>query len=203
MQKRLLKKNLREFELHALQQGFSYIAGVDEVGRGCLAGPVVAACVILPWQEDFEGVDDSKKLSPGQREKMFPLIMARALAVGVGMVSPDEIDRINILQASLKAMRIAVEALKVKADFVLVDGKQSIPLLTLPQKAFPKADCLSVSVAAASIIAKVTRDRLMVQLAKQFPGFSFDRHKGYGTQKHMEELAKHGPTELHRRTFLS
>ena len=196
------RQNLREFEEKAKAQGFQNIAGVDEVGRGCLAGPVVAACVILPWQEDFPGVNDSKQLSPSQRETLYPVILERALAVGVGMVSPSDIDRMNILRASLKAMRIAMESLQVKPDFLLVDGNKPIPLLKIPQLPIIKGDALSLSIAAASIMAKVTRDRFMQALHEEYPQFSFGEHKGYGTKKHMEELDRHGPTKMHRFSFL-
>lgn len=195
-------KNLRKFEEEANRQGYRHIAGIDEVGRGCLAGPVVAACVMLPWQEEFDGVNDSKQLTPSQRERLFDIIQTRAKVVGVGLVGPEEIDRMNILRASLKAMRLAVEAMVVKPDILLVDGNQTVPLLPVLQWRIPKGDALSLSVAAASIVAKVTRDRLMVDLGRQFPGFGFEKHKGYGTPEHWQALEKHGPTAIHRESFL-
>lgn len=190
-----------EFEVQFQSEGFQNIAGVDEAGRGCLAGPVVAACVILPWQEDFSGIKDSKMLNAGQREACYEIIVQRAFAFGIGMVEAPQIDRINILQASLAAMRIAMESLKIKPDLLLVDGNQKIPALTLPQKCIINGDALSLSIAAASIVAKVTRDRLMAKLSQNFPQFSFAVHKGYGTQRHYEELAAHGPTPIHRLSF--
>ena len=195
-------KNFRSFEENAQAEGFQNIAGVDEVGRGCLAGPVLAACVILPWQETFSGVNDSKQLNEEQREKFYDILMKRAIAVGVGLVEPEEIDRMNILRASLKAMRIAIEGLHLKPDFVLVDGNQPIPLMSIQQLTIIKGDSLSLSIAAASIVAKVTRDRLMKGMDLQFPKFSFGQHKGYGTKKHWEELEAFGPTPIHRRSFI-
>ena len=193
--------NLLKFESEVFSQGFQNIAGVDEVGRGCLAGPVVAAAVILPWQEDFVGVNDSKKLSPQQREKLYPVIIERALAYGFGIVESEEIDRMNIGRASLKAMRLAIEAMKIKPDFVLVDGNQSIPLLTIQQQTIIRGDSLSLSVAAASILAKVKRDRMMVEFSQHYPAFLFEKHKGYGTKEHLAALRAHGPTPIHRKSF--
>ncbi len=184
------------------EQGFQNIAGVDEVGRGCLAGPVVAASVLLPWWEKFEGVNDSKKLTAAQREKIFPEILQRAMAYGIGIVEASEIDTMNISRASLKAMRLAVEMMQIKPDFLLVDGNRPISLLTLPQKPLVKGDALCLSIAAASIVAKVTRDRLMMGLIQTYPQFRFDIHKGYGTKAHYAELEANGPTQIHRRSFL-
>lgn len=194
-------KNLKKFEETIRQEGYSVIAGVDEVGRGCLAGPVVAAAVILDGEKEWPGVDDSKKLSPEKREAVYSFIIQNALAFGVGQVEAPDIDRMNILRASLKAMRLAVESLHLRPDLVLVDGNQPIPLLTVPQRPLPKADALSVSVAAASIIAKVTRDRLMKNFVQEFGDFRFDLHKGYGTPQHLSELRCFGPTRIHRRSF--
>lgn len=196
-----LQPNLLKFELHAASLGYQKIAGVDEAGRGCLAGPVVAAAVILPWREDFTGINDSKQLTALAREKFFTLILERALAVGFGVVEPKEIDKMNIARASLKAMRLAIEDLKIKPDLVLVDGRQTVPLTPIHQRPIIKGDCLSLSVAAASILAKVKRDELMKELAKQYPQFQFERHKGYGTKGHWEALKAHGPTPIHRMSF--
>ncbi|MDP2599261.1 MAG: ribonuclease HII [Deltaproteobacteria bacterium] len=195
------KTSLLEFEEDIRLQGFQNIAGVDEVGRGCLAGPVVAACVLLPWWEVFEGVDDSKKLTSAQREKVFPVIIERAFAYGIGIVDAGDIDTMNIGRATLKAMRMAVESMQIRPDFLLVDGNRPITLMTIPQKPVIKGDSLSLSIAAASIVAKVTRDKMMAALISQFPGFRFDIHKGYGTKKHWEELERHGPTAIHRTSF--
>ncbi len=181
-------------------QGINIIAGVDEAGRGCLAGPVVAAAVILNPQDSIKGLKDSKMLSARERDRLFDEISSRALAAGVGIVGPDEIDRINILQASLLAMRIAVDELKVRPMQILIDGDQPIEH-SIPQKVVVKGDKISNSIAAASIIAKVTRDRLMCDLEKKYPAFKFSVHKGYGTELHLAELAQHGPTPIHRKTF--
>ncbi len=181
-------------------RSFLKVAGVDEVGRGCLAGPVVAAAVILPPQLLIPGVDDSKKLTAKLREGLFPIIIGRALASGFGMVAPEEIDRINILQATLKAMKAAVESLAIRPDVVLIDGRDALDL-DIPQETIINGDCLSHSIAAASIIAKVTRDRMMTALQAQFPNFGFANHKGYGTEDHRDEIRRFGPTPIHRRSF--
>lgn len=195
------QNQMRRFEQTAASQGFQNIAGVDEVGRGCLAGPVVACCVILPWEEDFPGVRDSKLLNAKQREEACKLIFKKALEVGIGSVESAEIDRMNILRATFKAMRLAIEGLKTRPGLLLVDGNQAIRNLTIPQKPIPKGDRLSLSIAAASIVAKWTRDQWMRRLAEQFPQFRFDLHKGYGTSLHLDELKTHGPTHLHRFSF--
>ncbi|MDR3580033.1 MAG: ribonuclease HII [Oryzomonas sp.] len=188
------------FEQRARSRGFSLIAGVDEAGRGPLAGPVVAAAVILPEGLRIPGVDDSKKLSPETRERLFDVINAQALAVGIGMGSPEMIDRINILQATLHAMLEAVSALSPQPDFILIDGISSINS-TIPQKTVKKGDSLSLSIAAASIIAKVTRDRLMRELDAIHPGYGFAGHKGYGSAAHLEAIRQHGPSPVHRLSF--
>ncbi|OGQ47796.1 MAG: ribonuclease HII [Deltaproteobacteria bacterium RIFCSPLOWO2_02_FULL_46_8] len=193
--------NLLKFEVQVKSQGYQKIAGVDEAGRGCLAGPVIAACVILPWEEDlFTGVNDSKQLTPKQRDHFYDLILKKATGVGVGLVEAGEIDRINILKASLKAMTTAVQSCSIDPDFVLVDGREKISI-SIPQKPIIKGDCLSLSIAAASIVAKVTRDRLMIRLGKKFPQFGFAKHKGYATRQHYQEIETNGPTYLHRLTF--
>ena len=178
-----------------------YIAGVDEVGRGPLAGPVVAAAVILPPDFAVLGVNDSKKLSPAKREALYDEIMDKAEAVGVGMASPARIDEINILQATYEAMREAVAALNVAPDLLLNDAV-TIPGISIPQVPIIKGDAKSVSIAAASIIAKVTRDRLMVQYDKILPGYGFAQHKGYGSREHIEAIRRLGPTPIHRQTFI-
>jgi ribonuclease HII len=188
------------FEAEVRTRGFRVIAGLDEAGRGPLAGPVVAAAVVLPPKGNWTGVDDSKKLSPGQREKIFPLLYEKALGVGVGIVEAQEIDRLNILQASLKAMQLAVEKLPLPPDFLLIDGIHSLHL-SLPQQTIPKGDQRCLSIAAASIVAKVTRDRLMTAYHDQYPQYNFARHKGYGTKEHLQALRKYGCCPLHRQSF--
>jgi ribonuclease HII len=188
------------FENPLYERGVVHIAGVDEAGRGCLAGPVVAAAVILPRGLDIPGLDDSKKLTEKERDRLFGEISQLAVATAVGVVSHDEIDRINILQASLCAMRVAVDGLSVVPEHLLIDGH--IPIgHAIPETAIKKGDVLSRLVAAASVIAKVTRDRMMAEMEGRYPQFKFSVHKGYGTALHMEELRRHGPTPIHRMTF--
>jgi len=182
------------------ESGVVHLAGVDEAGRGCLAGPVVAAAVVLPRGLEIEGLNDSKKLTAKARERLFDVIAKKATSSAVGVVGSDEIDRTDILRAALRAMRIAVEGLAARPGHILVDGPQPIEH-TIPQTAIKKGDVLSRLVAAASIVAKVTRDRMMCELEKRYPQFKFSIHKGYGTKLHMDELAKHGPTPIHRMTF--
>ncbi|AMV73127.1 ribonuclease HII [Desulfuromonas carbonis] len=188
------------FEGLARARGFRAIAGVDEAGRGPLAGPVVAAAVILPQQFDLAGLDDSKKLSQKERERLFPLIRAQALAIGVGFASPAEIDAINILQATLRGMSLAVKRLQLPADFLLIDGITPLPL-PIAQQTLKKGDSRSLSIAAASVIAKVVRDRVMVGYDRRYPGYGFARHKGYGSREHLAAIARLGPSPLHRATF--
>jgi ribonuclease HII len=187
-------------EQHARSRGYFLIAGADEAGRGPLAGPVVAAAVILPEGLRIPGVDDSKKLSPETRERLFDVICAQALSVGIGMGSPEMIDRINILQATRHAMLEAVAALSPQPDFILIDGITPIDS-TIPQKTIKKGDSLSLSIAAASIIAKVTRDRLMRELDAVHPGYGFAGHKGYGSAAHLEAIRQLGPSPVHRLSF--
>jgi ribonuclease HII len=187
-----------ETQLH--HQGFQRVAGIDEAGRGPLAGPVVAAAVILPRDVHPGGIKDSKQLTSAQREACFEKILSCALSVGVGYVPAPEIDRINILQASFQAMLKAVENLKTTADFLLIDGPYTLPLPTA-QQGIPQGDRRCLSIAAASIIAKVFRDRLMLDYHQLYPMYGFDRHKGYGTPQHMEALRRHGPCPLHRLSF--
>lgn len=188
------------FECLARKQGFRAIAGIDEAGRGPLAGPVVAAAVILPEGHLIAGVNDSKKLTESRREKLFDVIMDEAVSVGVGISDPATIDCINILQATLRAMESAVADLSIKPDCLLIDGI-SKTALHLHQKTIKKGDSLSISIAAASIIAKVTRDRLMVGYDRDFPGYGFAGHKGYGSAEHLAAIASMGPTPIHRLTF--
>ena len=188
------------YETRAVDRGFRAIAGVDEAGRGPLAGPVVSAAVILPRDLTDPGITDSKKLSPAKRDRLFPIILERALAVGIGMAGPDEIDAMNILQASLLSMKRAVEALPLTPDCLLIDGLFTIDA-PMAQEALVKGDSRSISIAAASIVAKVTRDRLMADLHQTYPGYGFDRHKGYPTKAHKQALERLGPSPVHRLSF--
>ena len=182
--------------------GCALIAGIDEVGRGPLAGPVVAAAAILPERFRHKTLNDSKKLSAEVREKIYVELTARAdVAWAVCVVEVDEIDRINILRASHEAMRRAVMALTTRPDHALIDGLPVRPF-PVPHTALVKGDSLSFSIAAASVIAKVTRDRIMVELDQRYPGYEFGQHKGYGTELHLARLKQHGPCPIHRRTFL-
>lgn len=192
--------DLYHFERQAWASGYTFIAGIDEAGRGPLAGPVVAAAVILNPEAPVEGVNDSKKLTEQRRERLFELIMARALAVGVGQIDAATIDQINILQATRRAMLAAVQALSVSPDLLLIDGITTIAS-TLPQQTIKQGDSRSASIAAASIIAKVTRDRMMGAYDKHYPDYGFLRHKGYGSAMHLAALRQHGPCPIHRMTF--
>ncbi|HXE96549.1 MAG TPA: ribonuclease HII [Dongiaceae bacterium] len=189
-----------KFEKAAYSNGFTYVAGIDEAGRGPLAGPVIAAAVILPAELLIDGVDDSKKLNPDKRERLFEVIMAQALAVGVGTMSPAEIDRINILQATRRAMLAAVQQLSLQPDYLLIDGISTIDS-AVSQKTIKKGDSLSLSIAAASIVAKVTRDRLMIGMDSKYPGYGFAGHKGYGSSAHLDAIRMLGPSPIHRLTF--
>lgn len=197
-----IDKNMPDhyFESIRIQRGFKFIAGVDEAGRGPLAGPVVAAAVILPNGHLIDRLNDSKKLSPALREDLFESINAEAVSVGIGMSEPKEVDDINILQATLKAMRKAVMGLDPKPDFLLVDGINTVPIDIL-QETIKKGDSLSMSIAAASVIAKVTRDRIMLDMHEKYPEYNFISNKGYGTKDHIEALKQHGPSPIHRLTF--
>lgn len=188
------------FEKQAMLNGYKIIAGVDEAGRGPLAGPVVSAAVVLPEAFDIPGINDSKKLSEKKRDALFPVIQAHAIAFGIGVADHEEIDRINILQASLLSMKRAVEALQLTPDYLLIDGKFKIDS-TIDQRPVIKGDALSRSIAAASIIAKVTRDRIMADLDAQYPQYGLKRHKGYPTKAHKEAILTHGPSPVHRRSF--
>lgn len=188
------------YEKKAASSGFFNVAGVDEAGRGPLAGPVVSAAVVLPDTFSDDRVTDSKKLTHKKRELLFSLIEEQAVSVGVGIVSPEQIDAVNILQASLLSMLIAVNNLQQKPDFLLIDGIFKIDS-ELPQSAIKKGDSLSISIAAASIIAKVTRDRIMVKYDEKYPEFGFAKHKGYPTKAHKEAIQKFGVCSIHRRSF--
>ncbi len=182
-------------------EGYQIICGVDEAGRGPLAGPVCAAAVILPADLEIEGLNDSKKLTEKRREALYDIITEKAVAYGIGFASEQEIDEINILQATFLAMRRAVDQLSVTPDMVLVDGNRE-PSLDLPVKTIIKGDSLSANIAAASVLAKVTRDRLMVEQDAIYPQYKFAVHKGYGTKAHYAAIAEYGMCPIHRRTFL-
>jgi len=189
---------LPEWSLY--KKGYRYLAGVDEVGRGPLAGPVLASAVILPPYCELTGLADSKKLTPLKRERLYDEILKVALSVGIGEVDQAEIDEINILNASLKAMTIAVNNLSYPVDYVLIDG--IFPIATdIPQMTLKKGDSISMLIAAASVVAKVTRDKIMEEYHDQYPWYNFARNKGYGTKEHLDALKRHGCSPLHRKTF--
>jgi ribonuclease HII len=194
-----------DYEQNLIKSGYQFIAGVDEVGRGPLAGPVVAAAVIFPpdfiLTDDFKFLTDSKKISEKRRLQLFPLIKYAAIACEIGVVSHTTIDRINILEASLLAMAKAVKKLTVQPDYLLVDGKFTIKQLSIRQKAIINGDALVASIAAASIIAKVSRDWLMDSYHQDYPHYGFNQHKGYGTKAHLTAIQAHGPCPIHRLSF--
>ena len=181
--------------------GLHVICGVDEAGRGPLAGPVCAAALILPEHLQIPGLNDSKKLTDKKRRELFPVIQQQAIAYGIGLASEAEIDEINILQATFLAMRRALEQLTVLPEIALIDGNRETDF-GLPVKTVVKGDSLSANIAAASVLAKVTRDNIMVELAQQYPEYGFEIHKGYGTKAHYEALRTYGPSPIHRRSFL-
>ena len=193
--------NMWEIENGIYDEGFEIICGVDEAGRGPLAGPVCAAAVILPKGLEIPGLTDSKKLTDKKRRELFPVIKEQAIAYGIGLASHDEIDEINILQATYLAMERALAQLTVKPDIALIDGNRAKDF-GLPVRTVVKGDSLSMNIAAASILAKVTRDDLMQELAEKYPQYGFEVHKGYGTKAHYEALRAHGASEIHRKTFL-
>lgn len=182
-------------------QGYKVICGVDEAGRGPLAGPVCAAAVILPEHLEIPGLTDSKKLTDKKRRALFPVIQEQAIAFGIGFASEQEIDEINVLQATFLAMRRAMEQLKVQPDLALIDGNRETDF-GLPVRTVIKGDSLSLNIAAASVLAKVSRDDVMLRLAETYPAYGFDIHKGYGTRAHYEALEKFGPCPIHRKSFL-
>ena len=194
-------KNMWLIEDSLYAQGIGMICGVDEAGRGPLAGPVCAAAVILPPHLDIPGLDDSKKLTDKRRRELMPIIKEKAIAYGIGFASHEEIDEINILQATFLAMQRALDQLQVKPDFALIDGNREKDF-GLPVKTVVKGDSLSANIAAASVLAKVTRDDLMEAMAEEYPQYGFEIHKGYGTKAHYAALTEHGPSPIHRMTFL-
>lgn len=191
---------LQHYETQARLKGYRLIAGVDEVGRGPLAGPVVAAAVILPEKPHLPGIDDSKKLTAKKRQKLFIQIRRQALGIGVAAINESIIDKINILEATRLAMYRAISHLDPAPDHLLLDAI-SLPELTLSYQAITRGDSLSVSIAAASIMAKVIRDELMCRLSERYPQYSFEKHKGYGTSAHLAALQEHGPSPIHRLSF--
>lgn len=193
--------NMWEIENSHFEQGIRIICGVDEAGRGPLAGPVCAAAVILPPNLEIPGLNDSKKLTDKRRRELFPVIKEQAVAYGIGLASHEEIDEINILQATYLAMERAIAQLNVKPELALIDGNRAKDF-GIPVQTVVKGDSLSASIAAASILAKVTRDDLMTEAAEKYPEYQFDVHKGYGTKAHYAALTEHGPSPIHRMTFL-
>lgn len=196
----LPKQPMDYFERMYYGRGYQRIAGVDEVGRGPLAGPVVAAAVILPKDGIGQKLFDSKKISSKKRENLYERILSEALGVGIGIIGQEEIDLLNIFQATLKAMALAVENLPISPDFILIDGPHGLKL-PIPQKPIKKGDQLSNSIAAASIVGKVTRDRMMLEWHQKYPQYNFAKHKGYGTKEHRQAIERFGVSELHRKTF--
>ena len=197
--------DLWHYEREALEQGHALVCGCDEAGAGPLAGPVYAAAVILPLGVEIEGLDDSKKLTEKKREALFPVIQEKALAWAVARVEAAEIDETDILSARMKAMQLAMDQLSLRPDFALIDGNRDHGrsfALTTPHRCIVKGDSLSASIAAASILAKVSRDRFMVEQDRLYPAYGFARHKGYGTAQHRAAIARLGPCPIHRRTFL-
>ena len=190
------------FEKAQKQNGYSFICGVDEAGRGPLAGPVCAAAVILPEDAEIEGLNDSKKLTEKKREALFDIVKEKAIAWSVAFATVEEIEEHNILNATFLAMNRAIEGLQIKADFALIDGNRIPKDIKIPCETVVKGDSLSMSIAAASILAKVSRDRLMLEIDSQFPQYEFKKHKGYGTALHMDLIRKYGPSKHHRPSFL-
>jgi ribonuclease HII len=188
-------------EMRLRRRGARAIAGLDEAGRGPLAGPVVAAAAMLPWPCRWLGMDDSKRLTADQRERWAGIIRCEAVAVGVGIVPAARIDAVGILAATWEAMSQALADLKVRPDHLLVDGPLRVPAVDIPQTALIDGDARSLSVAAASVVAKVTRDRMMKELHERYPQYGFARHKGYGTREHLAALQRHGPCRIHRESF--
>ena len=190
-----------EFEKEALAKGYKSVCGVDEAGRGPLAGPVCAAAVILPEGVIIDGVNDSKKLSEKKRESLFDVIREQALSYSIAYATVDEIEEINILNATMLAMRRAIDGLEIKADYAMIDGNK-IPPIDIDAECIVKGDAKSMSIACASILAKVSRDRLLYKYAEEYPMYGFDKHKGYGTKVHREAILKYGPCPYHRKSFL-
>lgn len=199
-EQRLLE--IKKIDRQFFERGLKYIAGIDEAGRGPLAGPVVVASVILKPDSMIEGINDSKKISENKREKLYDLIIDEAISYGVGIVYQDEIDEINILQATKKGLTMSLSELKVRPNVILVDALNGIDTLGIPYQSIIKGDAKSYSIAAASIIAKVTRDRIMREWDKVYPEYGFAGHKGYGTAKHIAAIKEYGPCPLHRKSFI-
>ena len=198
-EQRLLQ--LKEIDKDFFNMGLKYVCGIDEAGRGPLAGPVVVASVILPENSMIEGINDSKKISESKRERLYDVILQEAISYGIGIIYQDEIDDINILQATKKGLHEAVMKMEIKPNVILVDALTGIDTLGIPYKSIIKGDAKSYSIGAASIIAKVTRDRIMREWDKVCPEYGFAGHKGYGTAKHIEAIKKYGLTPIHRKTF--
>lgn len=194
-------KKMNEYTARLNKKGYELIAGIDEAGRGPLAGPVVAAAVIINPDKPIYGLDDSKKLTEKRRDELYSIIYEDALSVGVGIVDNQIIDRINILQATFKAMAEAIKKFPTMPDYIIVDGNMEIPSVNIKQKAIINGDALVSSIAAASIVAKVYRDRIIESFHQKYPEFGFDRNKGYGTSEHIEALKSYGPTPIHRYSF--
>ena len=190
------------YEENALKAGYKTICGIDEAGRGPLAGPVYAAAVVLPLGLEIDGLNDSKKISEKKREQLFDVICEKAVAYSIGIVTEKEIDEINILNATFLAMHRAVEGLNIKPDYALIDGNQYPKIPMVMEETVVKGDAKSMSIAAASILAKVSRDRFMLEKAKEYPQYQFEKHKGYGTKLHYEMLTEYGPSPIHRLSFL-
>ena len=193
--------NLKAYEKSLHEKGFKYICGIDEAGRGPLAGPVVVASVIMPEDSMIEGVNDSKKVSEKKRELLYDQILEEAVSYGVAIIGQDEIDNINILNATKKGLTMSLKELTVKPDLILVDALEHIDTLGIPYEAIIKGDAKAYSISAASIIAKVTRDRIMREWAEVYPEYGFEVHKGYGTAKHISAIKEHGICQIHRKTF--
>ena len=191
-----------EFDAAIRAEGYAVLCGVDEAGRGPLAGPVCAAAVILDPNDPIEGLNDSKKLTEKQRERLFDEIKEHALAYSIAFATVEEIEEVNILQATYRAMTRAVEGLSVTPDLALIDGNGIPPTIKVPKRCVVKGDALSASIAAASILAKVSRDHVLDELDTQYPQYGFMKHKGYGTKAHYEAIAQHGPSPVHRLSFL-
>lgn len=201
MKNKAVQKDMMAYENTLYEQGYTYIAGVDEAGRGPLAGSVYAAAVILPKGCKIEGLRDSKKLTEKRRVQLFDIIIEKSIAYGICAVDSKRIDEINILEATFEAMRGAVDRLCIKPDFIIIDGNRSKGFDDFEHATLVGGDDLSLSVAAASVLAKVSRDRYMEEMAKKYPEYEFEKHKAYGTARHRELIAKYGPCPIHRKTF--
>ena len=194
--------NLKQYENELRNKGYKYICGIDEAGRGPLAGPVVVASVIMPENSMIEGINDSKKVSEKKREKLYDLILEEAISYGVGIIGQDEIDDINILNATKKGLTVSLKELTQKPDLIIVDALTNIDTLGTPYESIIKGDAKCYSISAASIIAKVTRDRIMREWDTIYPQYGFAQHTGYGTSAHISSIKEYGPCPLHRKTFI-